>query len=128
MSNARHPRAFTLYLDAQDAAGVCVLCWSEPGDAVEIVSGREQPIPGWISYAKGTKEPAPVLEIRRTASLPAVFTSVLMPFRGSRVPELPAIAVQQTPSLGMKFEVMLDGDSHCIAIEDGRVQLKSTPG
>jgi len=64
------------------ACGLAVLCHSAEGDLLEIVEGSEDPPQGWISYAKGVKEAAPVLEWTRRAEREATFFSALFPFQG----------------------------------------------
>ncbi len=51
------------------------------GCEVDIVTGQEQPIRGWVSSGYGHKEPAPSLRYARHASLPFRFCTVVVPVR-----------------------------------------------
>jgi len=86
--------------DGNTAVGVAVLGERSAGDAINLVCGSEDPIQGWISYEKGKKKPAPVLEWRRRAVVPTYFLTVAYPFLGTQPPEDLQLNVVKSPPDG----------------------------
>ncbi len=54
------------------------------GCEVNIHSGEETPIQGWVSPKYGVKQPAPAVEVVSDGNLPAVFVEVLLPSETAR--------------------------------------------
>jgi len=100
-----------------EATGVAVLCRLEEGDTVSLLCGSDQPIQGWVSYEKGKKMEAPVLEVYRCARAPTVFVSLAYPFLGATAPDDLSVQIsQQSKAYGSSIAVVADGRRYDISV------------
>jgi hypothetical protein len=72
-------------VDYGDGIGLNVLTCRDPQMQAQVVEGTENPIQGWVSYDYAVKHPAPVLIYKKTAAMPARFTTVLVPFKSRQL-------------------------------------------
>jgi hypothetical protein len=80
------------------------------GAKARVVEGSENPIQGWVSYDYGHRQPAPVLECRVRAEVPARFDWMLWPVPAGW-PTLRAL-----PGRGTQVRVETDAWSDWLAI------------
>lgn len=87
----------------EDKGNVLVHFLNPDGLVLDAAKGQEDPVRGWFSPEYGKIEPAWEVVAKRHVAFPAEFSMVLVPYRGSRPPEVTAEAA------GDGVRVVIDG-------------------
>ncbi|MCE5249679.1 heparinase II/III family protein [bacterium] len=89
-----HKRAVTSFDDAN------VLVWENPAAPVTV---KEEE--GWFAWQYGSRLPRKALCYEYTGSAPAVFLTLLVPFRGTEIPEVSALLPDTVKAGADRIEV-----------------------
>ena len=84
--------------------------------ASRILKGEQEPRAGWYSASYNKIEPAPMLTLTRDASLPLRYAVLLLPYRGTQIPETGFTFEQRTATisiLGTTYSVAAHGPDDC---------------
>ena len=74
-----------------------------------ILKGEQDPRAGWYSASYNKVEPAPMLSLTRDASLPLRYAVLLLPYRGTQIPDTVFSFDQKTAT------VSFSGDTYSVA-------------
>lgn len=104
------PESRGISIVSQWQRGNIMICQLADEPEFEIISGRTEPMQGWVSYNYGEAVPAPTVEFV-TQGCSARFLTLLIPF-AERPPDLSVGTITAQTGGYYKVPIEIDGSSH----------------